>query len=101
MDKEAIFWPIQLEYTSKYIGIASFAIGTLFFTAYLTAPSAEVFRLGFIYVIGASLVNSVMIFLLLIGAIIFKPHQGRLFKTALAILLNIPIAIGYLWILFS
>ncbi|NER16260.1 hypothetical protein [Spongiivirga citrea] len=101
MDKEALFWPIQLEYMSKYIGLASFVIGTLFFTAYLTAPSDEVFRLGLLFVLGAVIVNSTMVFLLFIGAFLFKPYTQRLLKTALAILINIPIAISYVWILFN
>jgi len=101
MDKEALFWPIQLEYISKYIGLASFTIGTLFFTAYLTAPSDKVLRLGFMYVLIAILMNSAMVLLLLIGAFLFKPYKQRLLKTTLLIIINIPIAISYVWILFN
>lgn len=88
--------------TSKTIAILSFAIGTVLFVIQLYFnPSLGFSYAGFIFIIIATIINTIS-FLALIFSLLGKTDKKlELIKTSGLILLNIPIAILYTYILIT
>lgn len=76
----------------------SFLIGTALLIIYCTTKYEPLIPLGLLYVILAMIVNSIMLLIMLIMIIIYPKYYHKLLKTAAIILLNLPIAYLYFWI---
>lgn len=87
---------------STYLALASFIIGTAIFLIYLSFPGEELILInGFLYVMGAIIVNSIALVYLLYHYA-KNPAQREVLAIRILILLaNIPIALLYLNIVFK
>lgn len=88
----------ELTNLAKGIAKYSFLIGTAIFLIYCASRIDDLIYLGFLYLVIALILN-LFILLILITAIIAYPKQYlELLRTATIILLNLPIATFYLWV---
>ena len=86
-----------LEFPLWVLGI-SFAIGTLLLVLYITGENSEIVMWGFLYVVIAFGFNlSVLIAYALLGYALIE-HRQQLMERAALLLVNIPIAILYFYI---
>ena len=84
--------------TAKNTALTFFSIGTLLFVLLLLTKSLPTFAfIGFVFIVTAIIYNLTIVVLLLIQLI--KQNELETFCSILIILLNIPIAIGYFYIL--
>jgi len=79
----------------------SFALGTILLLIYLINKDNYVMILGFIYVAGATIVNIVVLFVLLILSNILTEYRRQILEATAVMLLNIPVAIIYIFIIFQ
>ena len=80
----------------------SFIIGTTLFVLFFNnEESDQIIQIGFIFVISALIVNSVLFIVILIFALKNHEYRERLFITAGIMLINIPIVTIYLYALFT
>lgn len=84
----------QLRNLGKLTALISFIIGTLIFGAYILTPKAELIFIGYFYILLAGLINLVVLVIIFLRA----NKENKLIRTCGLILLNIPIAIFYCWI---
>lgn len=82
--------------TSTELALGCFSIGTLFFILYLTlADNSFILLIGFVFIVLAIPLNSIMLLHLLYHFYIL-PQQRKYIGMKIAILLsNIPIALSY------
>lgn len=86
-----------LEFPVWVMGI-SFAIGTLLLALYMTVENSEIVMWGFLYVVTAFGINlSVFIAYALLGYALTE-YRRQLMERAALLLVNIPVAILYLYI---
>lgn len=91
----------QLEFSAKLIGGGSFAIGTLFFAMQLIQPEVKLVGFGIEFIGYAFLINIIFFIALIVCSALYRLHQKALLQTAGMLLLNIPVALIYLFILLS
>lgn len=83
---------------AKNTALTFFGIGTLLFLLLLLTRSLPAFAfIGFVFIVTAIIYNVTFLILLLIQLI--KHNELETFFAILIILLNIPIAMGYFYIL--
>lgn len=88
--------------TSKLIAIISFVLGTCLVVVFFLFPKEfSILKLGLYYVGIATIVNALIFLLLLITALVYWNFRIRVFKTCGLLLLNIPIAIAYFFIVIN
>jgi len=81
---------------------ASFTIGTALLLYFLSDPHFEpIMPIGFCFVVLAFFVNSVVFTSLIICGFILKEYQKEIFTRAGLLLVNIPIAAVYIYIVFN
>ncbi len=86
----------------KFISIISFIIGTTLFSLYLYFNNSnDISSIGFYFVVTALILNSLLLTVFVVALIINSKHREELLKTCGMILLNIPIAIFYFYIVIS
>lgn len=84
-----------INYIAVWVAIISFTIGTMLLLSFKVTGAFMLALIGYYYVILAGILNSFMVFLLLINAVVhLKDFKENLITIAI-ILLNIPIAIYY------
>lgn len=88
--------------TSKSITIISFIIGTILFALqlYFSKSGALIFP-GIIFILIATIINSISLIVLIFSLSGNNNHKLELLKTCGIVLLNIPIAILYFYILIK
>lgn len=79
----------------------SFGLGTILLLLYLINKENYVMVFGFIYVAGALVVNIVVLFVLLILSNILAEYRRQILEATAVMLLNIPVAIIYIFIIFQ
>ena len=87
--------------TSKIVAGISFIIGTLFLVTHLFFKESSIVLFGLYYVLIAFVINSFVFFWLITRLIICSENWIELLKAIGAILTNIPIAIGYFFIVIN
>ena len=92
----------NLTLTSRATALLSFGFGTILFSLFLYFGESIVpIMVGVKFVIVAILVNSILFFTNIILAITNSKNRMELLKTCGILLLNIPIAILYFYIVIS
>lgn len=92
----------NLNETGQITALVSFVLGTILLSFYLYFGEANFsLQLGFVYIIGALIFNSVLFSALLGAAILNQKHRWDLLKTCGIMLLNIPISIFYIFVVFT
>ncbi len=91
-----------ISYTSKIIALFSFIIGTILFSSFLYFGESKIpVMIGVKFVIVAILINTILFLANLIIALFNSENRFEYLKTCGLILLNIPIAILYFYIIIS
>ncbi len=87
---------------SKIIVLISFIIGTILFSLFLYLGESKIpIMIGFKFVIVAIVINAIFFFANLLLSSIYSENRIDYIKTCGIILINIPIAILYLYIIIS
>lgn len=84
--------------TAKKATFISFAIGTFIFLSMFFFPSLKFIALGFAFVLGATIINSIVVIHLIYLMINHHRDLKKLILTCLIVLSNIPITILYIYI---
>ena len=88
--------------TSRWTALISFSFGTiLFLTQLVFSNSVNIYALGFNYVIIAAFINLIFVIALFVEMFLRPLMAEELMITLGILLLNIPIAMMYLMILFN
>ena len=83
-----------------FIASVSLLLGTIFLLFFLISQSGYVIRAGIVYVLIALVLNSITLIGLLFNLIVNHQHYKENLTTIGLFLLNIPITIGYIYIVF-
>ena len=87
---------------SKIVALISFIIGTIVFSLFLYLGESKIpIMIGFKFVIAAIVINAIFFFANLLLSAIYSENRIDYIKTCGIILLNIPVAIFYLYIILS
>ena len=92
--------------TTKYAHIAklstliSFSIGTVLFLTYIVTNFEGLLTIGLLYLITAILVNLLLFITIVLRVIIIKEDRIEILKNLFLMLINIPIAYLYAYIVF-
>lgn len=86
---------------AKLLAFLSFSIGTLLFVLFCITKSETLIIIGFYYVITALFFNSIVFINLVFNLIVYKTMYGFQLKCVFILLLNIPITLLYLRIVFQ
>ncbi len=86
--------------TAKKTAFISFAIGTFLFLLFVfITQSLKLIYLGFAYVLGAIIINSIVMHYLVYLLLNFPRAWKKLILTCLIVLSNIPISMLYLYVI--
>jgi len=92
----------NLKHFGKIIALLSFIIGTITFSLYLYFDNSNTIgSFGFYFIIIALIINMLLLVVNIIAIIIDNEHREELIKTCGIMLINIPIAILYFYIVIS
>lgn len=86
---------------SQYCAILSFAIGTLLFLMFLTSSENSIITLGLYYTLFAIGINILMFLFNICCAMFTEKYWKQYLINAAKLLINIPIAIFYLYIVLE
>ena len=89
----------QMNYVGKKLAYYSALIGTLIFITYLLSKSLFLVIAGVVFILGAGIVNVLVLALILIELIGNQNHWRSTLVTIICMLLNIPLVMLYLFIL--
>lgn len=89
----------QMNYVGKKLAYYSALIGTLIFITYLLSKSLFLVIAGVVFILGAGIVNVLVLALILIELIDNQNHWRNSVVTIICMLLNIPLVMLYLFIL--
>lgn len=87
--------------TSKSIAFLSFIIGTILFVLQLYNEALGLIYFGFIFIIIAVIINTISLLILIFSILGYTEQKLELLKTIGIVLLNIPIAFLYFYILIE
>lgn len=88
--------------TAKLIAILSFTLGTCLLVSFLMFPKENALTMAGLYYVGyVSLINIILFLVLIITAFVYWDYRILVFKTCGLLLFNIPIAIGYFFIVIN
>lgn len=87
--------------TSKAIALLSFVIGTILFAIQLYFSDVQFIYVGFVFVLVSIIANTISLITLIFTILGDSKNKLELAKTCGIILLNIPIAILYFYIIIS
>lgn len=85
----------RLNDIARRIALISFLLGTVIFLLYFFSSAYEWLVVGYGYILIAGIANTAVLLLLLFKANKDKGNRTRLLKTAVFVLLNIPVALLY------
>ena len=88
-----------LIFLSRKLAIASFLGGTALFVSYSIFQIETLIQLGFIYVLTVFCLNGLFLLMLIISALLSKEERTEKVYAMIMIVLNIPIALLYLYLL--
>lgn len=93
----------QIMQLPKWIFGICFTIGTLLLAAYMINYSNNDFIMviGFLYILFAVIINTIVAGTLGICAYLFPEHQNEILTKTAVLLINIPVAILYCYIIFT
>jgi hypothetical protein len=86
---------------AKLLALLSFSIGTLFLVLFCITRNEIIIIIGFYYVITAILFNSIVFINLIFNLIVYKTMYWFQLKSTFILLINIPITLLYLKIVFQ
>lgn len=86
---------------SKLIASISFIFGTLLLVIHLFFGLEKIITIGLFYVLGALIINTLLLISLIINLIISSKKREIYLKSIGIILINLPIAIGYFFIVIE
>ncbi|WP_452226320.1 hypothetical protein [Lacinutrix cladophorae] len=85
--------------TSKITAATSFIIGTVLLAVYLYFDNLKnLEQIGFGFILIAFWINLILLVILIISAFVKPKFRIEILKTCVILLLNIPIAIGYFFL---
>ncbi|MDO6598270.1 hypothetical protein Q4512_15205 [Oceanihabitans sp. 2_MG-2023] len=85
--------------TSKITAATSFIIGTVLLAVYLYFDNLKnLEQIGFGFILIAFWINLILLVILIISAFVKPKFRIEILKTCAILLLNIPIAIGYFFL---
>ncbi len=84
--------------TGRIVTILSFIIGTIFLLSYIILRDLNIAILGFYYLIIATTINLIISLIFLVLAFYNTNKKRKYLKTILVMLINIPIATAYFFI---
>lgn len=87
--------------TSKSIAVISFVIGTILFALQLYFDGIQLIHVGFVFVIAAIIVNTISLIALIFTILAHSKNKLELAKTCGIIILNIPVAMTYFYVLIK
>ncbi len=82
----------------RIVTTTSFLIGTIFLLSYIISRDLTIAVLGFYYLIIATIINLIALIIFLILAFNNPKNKNKYLKTILVMLINIPIATIYYFI---
>lgn len=95
-------WLNKILHTPIVLTIISFTIGTVFLGLHLVdTTSLSIVIIGFYYVLLAIVVNLLFLLALIVLSFIYRKHQKEILMRTAWILINIPIVIIYMFIIFG
>lgn len=86
---------------AQWNALACFIIGTISLLSYIIFKNDHLIDIGIIYLYSAVIWNVIVLILVIIMAIKIKTALMETVKTIAIMLLNIPIAIGYFFIVLE
>ncbi len=93
---------MNLIQVSKSVALISFIIGTILFSLFLYLGESQIpIMIGIKFVIAAIAINAILFLANLLLSAIYVENRMDYIKTCGIILLNIPIAIFYLYVILS
>lgn len=88
--------------TGKLIALTSFVLGTCLLITFLLFPKENKIIITGLYYVGyTAIANTILLIILIIMACIHWNYKRIILKTCGLLLLNIPIAIGYFFIVIN
>lgn len=84
-----------------YLFLISLAIGTLLLLLHFAIPQVNFLVAGFIYLLIAAAVNIIMFGCLVIYSFVYWKYKWAILLHACLLLVNIPIAVVYIYIIFE
>jgi hypothetical protein len=91
----------KIDKSSLQLFLISFGFGTGLFIGGLTTQSLLFSLAGIFFILGATVINTILLIFNLINAIFSKPNRSKLLLGCLVLLLNIPITWLYLFIILK
>jgi hypothetical protein len=82
----------------RIVTITSFIIGTIFLLSYMILRDLDIAILGFYYLIAATIINLIISLIFLVLAFYNINKKRKYLKTIFVMLINIPIATAYFFI---
>lgn len=79
----------------------SFGIGTLILLFHFFGNRDISYAIGFLFIMIAVFTNAAVFAALVICSFIFKEYQGRILQQACILLINIPVAVLYVYLVIS
>jgi hypothetical protein len=79
----------------------SFTLGTILLLLHMIGQDEGLLVIGLLYVVAAFVVNLIVLLVLVALSFIHRAYQNVILQNAALILLNIPIAIVYIIIVFN
>lgn len=90
----------NLMLTGKISAAISFIIGTLLLSVFMYFESDFLLILGFYYTLIAAIYNTILFVIIITAALINETFRKELMITSGLVILNLPVAIGYIYIVF-
>ena len=87
-----------------WTALISFTGGTLLFLLQFVVPSADkdnIWMIGLFYIIIAFVINIIVFAIMIVMSFIHKEQQKEILINTSVQLINIPVAIAYMYILFT
>jgi len=91
----------QLLVLPLYIFSSSFIIGNLLFVAFMTTKAHALVSPGFIFLYAAFIINILFLLLFIVYAFMYKQYALLILQKASVLLLNIPVAILYTYLVLE
>ena len=87
--------------SAKVTALFSFVLGTILLALHLYLKQPKLLIIGFYFTLIAIFINSIVLLIILILAIINIRYRYELLKTSGILLLNIPIVVFYIYIVLE
>jgi hypothetical protein len=92
---------LQLIDLPRWVFGITFFLGTFLLLMYLVSNNDEFITAGIIYVITALATNILFVLIMIVYAAIYKQYAAKLLINTSLILLNIPVAVFYSYIILN